>query len=469
MDQITVAETSVPVRATVDVLVCGAGLGGVAAATAAARAGARTMLIERNSYPGGVATAGMCCSIFNCYHTSAGEPAVFGISAEVADRLAAAEGFGAKWRQHKGHIIYDLETAKLELLNLLLEVGVQVQFNTIATGAVMDGDTLRGVIVQSKSGPEAILADVVVDSTGDGDVASLAGAAQHVCQKAPHSLCFRLGNVDVDRFVGYFEAHPDQYAEYMDVEWTLDEALAQYRECGTFLFPHGGGMQMDLFRQAKASGDLPAQVGIQDTTDACQMHALRRTGIVHVITGFTHFDGLDISLISQSLNDGRRMAFVVADVYRKYLPGFENAFIAGTGDNLGVRLSRYLDGEFVFTAEMMLAGVRHPDAVGQMVGWDNQVRHHGQGAWCVQALRSDSFDLPYRCLLPRRVDGLLMGAGRSISTNDPGLLRCMAQTMVVGQAAGAAAAVAARAGATPRAVGVELVQEELRKQGVPVG
>ena len=469
MDTITVEAHSAPVRANVDVLVCGGGLAGVAAAVAAARAGANTMLIERNSYPGGVATAGMCCSIFNCYHTSAGQPGIFGVAAEVADCLAAAGGFGDKWRQHKGHIIYDLETAKLELVQLLLEAGVRVQFGTIVTGAVMDGDTLRGVVVQSKSGPEAILATVVVDSTGDGDVGAVAGAPQHLCERSPHTLCFRLGNVDVDRFVGYFEDHSDQYAEYMDVDWSLPEALAQYRDCGTFLFPHGGGMQMDLLRQAKANGDLPEHIGLQDTTDACQMHALRQTGIMHVITGFTHFNGLDIDLISQSLNDGRHMAFIVAEAYRTYLPGFENAFIAGTADNLGVRISRYLDGGFVFTEDMMQAGVRQPDAVGKMVGWDTEVRHPGPGAWSVQALRGDSFDLPYRCLLPRRVEGLLAGAGRSISTDNPWLLRCMAHTMVVGQAAGAAAAVAAQAHVAPRAVAIQAVQQQLRQQGVPVG
>ena len=99
----------------------------------------------------------------------------------------------------------------------------------------------------------------------------------------------------------------------------MAEALAQYDDCGTFLFPHGGGMQMDAFKQAKASGELPATIGIQDTTDACQMHALRQTGVVHVITGFTHFDGLDAERITRSIADGRRMAFVVTEVYRKYI------------------------------------------------------------------------------------------------------------------------------------------------------
>ncbi|MEN6644571.1 MAG: FAD-dependent oxidoreductase, partial [Armatimonadia bacterium] len=355
---------------SVEVLVCGAGLGGVAAALAAARAGASVLLVERNSYPGGVATAGMCCSIFNCYHTSGGEAGIAGIPVEVADRLAEAEGYGRKWRDHKGHIIYDLEAAKLVLLELLLAAGVRTQFNTIITGAQMDGNHLRGVVTESKSGREVIEAKAVVDATGDADVAAHAGVPLHLNERGLHSLCFRLGNVDVDRFVRYFEEHPAEYAEYMDVEWTLAEALAQYRECGTFLFPHGGGMQMQAFQRATAAGDLPQTIGLQDNTAACQMHALRRTGIVHVITGFTHFDGLDVRLISESLNDGRRMAFTVAEVYKKYLPGFERAFVAGTADNLGVRTSRYLDGDFVFTAEMMQAGRRCEDAVGRAVGWD---------------------------------------------------------------------------------------------------
>lgn len=449
-----------------EVLVCGGGLGGVAAALAAARAGSSVLLLERNSYPGGVATAGMCCSIFNCYHTSAGTLGTHGIAVEIADRLAEAEGYGQKWREHKGHIIYDLETAKLLLVEMLAEASVTMQFNTLVTGAIKNGDHLRGVVTESKSGSQELLAGAIIDATGDADVAALAGAPVHLHESGVHSLCFRLGNVDVDRFVGYFEEHPDEYAEQMDVEWTLPEALAQYRDCGTFLFPHGGGIQMRAFQQAIASGDLPSQIGLQDSTAACQMHALRRTGIVHVITGFTHFDGLDISLISQSLNDGRRMAFTVAEVYRKYVPGFERAFIAGTGDNLGVRVSRYLDGDFVFTEKMMAAGTRQPDAVGRMVGWDNEVRHHGKNAWGVQALRSDSFDLPYGCLLPRTVEGLLMGAGRSLSVEQPYLLRCMAHTMVVGQAAGAVAAVAVRDGVTPRSVSINGVQQELRRQRV---
>ena len=127
---------------------------------------------------------------------------------------------------------------------------------------------------------------------------------------------------------------------------------------------------------------------------------------------------------------------------------------------------RYLDGDFVFTADMTDAGKRAEDAVGRAVGWDSVVKHPGKGAWGAQACREDSFDVPYRCLLPRGVENLLIGSGRSVSTDNPSLLRAMVPTMVVGQAAGAAAAVSAKGGLVPRDIGVPLIQEELRRQGV---
>ena len=456
----------VPVRDEVDVLVCGGGLGGVSAAMSAARGGAHTLLVERNAFLGGVATAGMCCSIFNCFHTARGELATAGNAVEIADALAGAAGYGARWRAHKGHVIYDIEEGKRVLASLVRQAGAQTLLQAVVSGAVMEEDRLAGVIVESKSGREAILARCVVDASGDADVAALAGAPVKVLEKGAHTLCFRLGNVDVDAFVGYFRDHPDQYPEYMDVNWSAAEALAQYDDCGTFLFPHGGGMQLEAFQRARADGALPERVGSQGEVDACQMHALCRTGMVHVVTGFTHFDGLDIGRITTSIHDGRDMAFAVAEVYRRYLPGFSKAYVAGTGANLGVRTSRYLDGDFVLTSEMMQAGVRQQDGVGRLVGWDHLILHRGERAWGCQVLRDDGFDLPYGCLLPRRVEGLVMGAGRSASVSNPSLLRVMVHTMAVGQAAGAAAAAAARAGTTPRAIGAGAVREVLHQQGV---
>ncbi|MCX7015577.1 MAG: FAD-dependent oxidoreductase [Candidatus Sumerlaeota bacterium] len=459
-------EGEIPLRSQYDVVVAGGGLGGIAAAVASARAGARTLLVERNAFVGGTATAGMCCSIFNCYFTRLGQPGTTGIAVEVADRLAEAEGYGARWRRHKGHIIYDVEKAKVALQDLVDQAGAETLLATPVIDAVMEGSAIRGIVAHTKKGREAILARVVVDASGDADVAAASGAPTRTIEAGKHSLCFRLGGVDVDAFVAFFREHPDQYPAPMDVEWTVEEALAQYDDCGTFLFPHGGGIQLDALKQAKADGALPASVGLHNTTDACQMHCLRRTGIAHVITGFVQFDGLEAGAITRGVIDGRRMAFAVADAFRRYVRGFADAFVAGTAENLGVRVSRCLDGEFVFTAEMMEAGVRFPDAIGRAVGSDHPIRHRGAGAWSCQALRADSFDVPYRCIVPRNVDGLLMGAGRSVSAANPRLLRVMVHTMVVGQGAGAAAAVSARSGTPPRLVDIGLVQAELRRQGV---
>lgn len=461
-------ERETPVLAEYDVVVCGGGLGGVAASIASARAGARTLLIERNSFLGGVATAGMCCSVFNTYYTGSEPPRLGtrGIALEVADALAEASGYGRRWHAHKGHIIYDIERAKLVLQELVASAGAELLLQTWTAGALLEGSAVRGVFIETKAGRRAILARVVVDATGDADIAASAGAPLRLSENGLHSLCFRFGSVDVDAFVDYFRRNPGEFPEFMDVDWTLAQALAQYDDCGTFLFPHGGGMQMQAFQRARASGDLPASVGTQDTTDACQMHALRSTGMVHVITGFTRFDGLDAQRITRSLLDGRRMAYALEAVYRKYIPGFGGAFIAGTAANLGVRVSRCLDGDFTLTAAMTRSGCRQPDAVGRFVHFDAVVKHPGAGAWASQICYDDTSDLPYRCLLPRGVDGLLMGAGRSISTDSPWLLRCMAHTMVVGQAAGAAAAVAARENVSPRAVDIRQVQAELVQQEV---
>jgi hypothetical protein len=459
-----------PVRDEVDVLVAGGGLGGVAAAIAAARAGARTLLVERNGFLGGVATAGMCCSMFNCFYTADHRLGVTGIALEVADALAHAAGYGAKWHRHKGHVIYDVEQAKGVLESLVEAAGAQVLYDALVSGAVMDGDTIRAVTVESKSGREAIRGGVVVDATGDADVAARAGAPLHTeARTARHSYCFRLGNVDVDRFVDYFTAHPDQYPNHMDVDWTFNEALAQFTDTGTFLFPHGGAMQLDIFMRARATGEYPLSVGVYDTLDACQMHAIRSTGVVHIVTGHVTFHDLDIGKISRAMIDGRRMARDVTAFFRGHVPGFEGAFAIATADDLGIRASRWPDGSFVFTRSMKEHPTRFEDAVGRGVVQIDTRKHAGERAWGVQTFTNETFDVPYRCLVPRRVEGLLMGAGRSVSAENPYLLRVMAHTMVVGQAAGAAAAIAARSGTTPRQVDIKAVQAELHRQGVALG
>ena len=464
-------EREIHVRAEVDVLVVGGGLAGVSAAVAAARAGAKTMLVERNSFPGGVAIAGMCCSVFNCFYTFGRELVVKGNPLEFVDELSKAYGPGLNWKRYKGHIIYDVEKGKLVLIELLEKAGVECLFETLTTGTVMEGDTLKGILIESKSGREAIMAKVVIDATGDSDVAEYSSVPLKRLEPGSgkfSSYVFRLGNVDVDRFVQYFKENPSQYPENMDIEWTLDEAVKQYDETGTFLFPHGGGIQMDIIKNGIANGEFRTEIGMQHTLNAMQMHAIRSLGVVHIITGHVEVNNLDIAKIGRAIADGKRMAFYITDFFKNKMPGFERAYVVGTADDLGIRASRWIDGDFVFTKEMKSTPSRFDDAIGCGVVEKHYIKHKGKGAWGVQAFTDDYYEIPYRCMLPRKVEGLIMGSGRSVSSEDPYLLRVMVTTMVIGQGAGVAAAVSVKDDVTPRTVDIKKVQEELRRQGVGI-
>jgi len=175
---------------------------------------------------------------------------------------------------------------------------------------------------------------------------------------------------------------------------------------------------------------------------------------------------MDVAKISKAMSDGKKMAFHVTDFFKKNIPGFEKAVVIGTADDLGVRASRWIDGDFVFTGEMKKTPSRFDDAIGRGVVEKHVVIHKGEGAWSAQVFSDDYYEIPYRCLLPRKIEGLVMGAGRSVSAENPFLLRVMVTTMITGQGAGVAAAVSAMDNVHPRNVDIKKVQDELRAQGV---
>ena len=160
------------------------------------------------------------------------------------------------------------------------------------------------------------------------------------------------------------------------------------------------------------------------------------------------------------------MAQIVTDFFRGHVPGFEDSFLAATADNLGIRTSYWIDGDFELSKAHMQTSTRFDDAIARSPGAEYKFKHPGKGAWGASELNNDVFDIPLRCLLPAKIDGLIMGAGRSVSAEDRGHLRVMAMTMAIGQGAGAAAAIAAKNNTTVRNVDVAAVQQELRRQGV---
>jgi hypothetical protein len=177
---------------------------------------------------------------------------------------------------------------------------------------------------------------------------------------------------------------------------------------------------------------------------------------------------LDSQRISQAILDGKKMAFLVTDFFRHHIPGFDKAFVTATADNLGIRASRWIEGDFTFTADMKKGKVQIDDSIGSGVVEEHYKKNKADRAWSVQAFTDKTYNIPYRCLLPRKVINLIMGAGRSISAENPHLLRVMVTTMVVGQGAGTAAALCAREQISPEQLPIDVLKQALIRAGVQI-
>lgn len=450
----------IPVVRDVDVLVVGGGPAGIGAAAGAARAGARTLVVERNGFLGGVATAVMMTT------WNVPSRCLSGVSRELFERLLARGGA----IDGGPTIPYDPETFKEVAEAACLEAGVEPLYYTWTAAPLRDGDTVRGAIVENKSGRQAITARVTVDCTGDADVAAAAGVQ---CVKGretdgkmrPLTTLFRLGNVDVARVVAYARAHPEQFTADPNFH-ILDLEKGIVRISGFF----------DLVAEARAKGELDANC-----------HYIRFEGVfpdrgtVFVNTTRVYGrDGTSAWDLTQASIEARHqmdqlLRFLVAKI-----PGCERAFRIDASNVIGVRETRRIRGEHLLTEEDILGGRTYDDTI--LRAW----RHHGPGrSWhspdggegapwdptyrtLTTGLRS--FEVPYGSLVPLRIDGLLV-AGRIISqTHEADMwTRGIYCCVMTGQCAGVAAALAARAGLKPRGVAAAPLQQELRRQGLDVG
>jgi len=437
---------SLPMAGQFDVVVVGGGLAGVAAACAAARAGARTAMIEAQAFAGGVATATMEATMSNRFHNAAGEQVIGGRPLELVEKLVALGATTPTWPRQRFHITFDIELAKLAMDMMLEEAGVDVYYGTIVTDAAMSDSRVTGVVISNRSGNQRLEAKCVVDATGDADVAHYAGVPLRA-GKMTNSFMFRLGNVDFERMVAFFRDNPDEYGEGRSVE----NMLAFY-EAGYFILEHYGKKLQKTVEDAIQRGEYSRECG-----PFHHMHAFKMSGIcakktLNVNTGMVRVAGVDGKELSGLLIQGRAMAHHVAGFLQKHLPGCENSFVVHTSTMLGLRHTRFLAADFTLTTK--LYGTPFDDAVGRGVAHPKWRKESG------------FFDIPLRCMLPPATDGLIVGSGRATSSTPAELLRIQPVTMIVGQGAGVAAAVAVRDGVRVRDVDVPAVQEALAQQGV---
>ncbi len=441
----TISEPSrqIPVCHEAEVVVVGGGPGGHAAAVAAARNGASTVLVERYGHLGGMATGGIVIQI---PHLSDGskEQQIAGLCQEWLDRLDPIGGtlhpprelIGsddkqacARWQRFFGTVIggrirqtawVDPELLKCVLNDMVNEASIKLYLHSWGTTAITENGKVKGVVFESKSGRQAILGQVIIDGTGDGDLLPSAGAAYDdvwdpKIRSSQLALVFRIGNADFNKLADFREANPQKYNELM------------------------AGL-------AKAAGmrflPLPTP----------------RNDVVWMNNWVPNVSAINVEDLTKTELTVRKAILPALDFLKANVPGFEKSFIVDTAPQLGTRGSRRLVGEYTITIDDVTSGKTYEDPIA----WFAPVGvGEGRNGFRVQ--------IPYRCLVPATIDGLLV-AGRSFASdaraNDAANL--IPHCIAMGEAAGTAAALAVRQSIEPRKVNYSRLREQLEKQGVPL-
>jgi hypothetical protein len=419
------------VTADYDVVVVGAGSAGSSAAITAARLGARTLLVDRLAFMGGTSTAVL--DTFYAFYTPGERPrrVVGGIGWEVVERLTAA---GVAFERPNTYgagtgVTYDQETLKVTWEELAADAGVDLLLHSWATGAAVDEGRIGGVRLWNKGGERWVSAGVAIDASGDADIAALTGAAYDnaATQGRVQSLStlFKLANVDVDRAASVKKAEL----------W-------------------------ERMREAAASGDyrLPRIEG--------SWHRTPFAGVVLVhMTRIPNVDATDPEQLTRAEVDGRRQVREYARFLRDRVPGFEESVVVATSPAIGVRESRRVHGDYVLTRSDVLEARRFDDEIA-LCGAPIEDHHAGGDTDWQYVAEGGVYGIPYRCLLPAGLEGLLV-AGRCFSaTHDAhASARSMATCMAMGQAAGTAAAMAIHDGIAPRKVDGGALRERLAADG----
>ncbi len=436
-----------------DLIVAGGGPSGVAAAVCAARNGARVLLLERHGFLGGMATAASVPTF--CPYTDGKNVVIRGIGLEVLHKMKQAQNFETPFRdkpealkRRYDWVPIDPEVLKAVLDQLVWESGCQVLLHSLITDVVATAGVVKAVVVQDKSGRREIGCNYVIDCTGDADIVMAAGGQ---CEYGDErglvqatTLCFRLANIDLDRFMNYVQATGEN--------GNLAKAVARAREAGEFPFAekHVCGF-------------------------AIQNHGMAGVNFGHVY----EVNPLRAEDLTRAELEARRQLPALLAFLRKYVPGLEAAVLASSGPMIGIRETRRIVGEYRMTQQDYYQRSDFSDTIARYA-YPIDLHAASSGAVVYQNAPDEyvsskyrdgeSYAIPYRALLPQGLRNVIV-AGRPLSADRAmhGSFRVMPACFATGQAAGTAAALCSKDQIELRQVDIETLQATLKTQGAYLG
>lgn len=449
-------ESRVPIVEDADVLVVGGGPAGIGAAIGAARAGARTVLVEQYGFLGGAGTAALVGPFMTSFSADGTTQIVGGVFDELIRRMEAISGAIHPERVRAGsaesgfyeyghdHVTpFDPEALKLTAAEMAIESGVILYLHTRFVAPLLAEGRAGGAIVHNKSGLSAIRAGVVVDCSADADFASLAGVPTTKGRSEdglmqPMTMFFRVGNVDDDAVHSYLKAHPEER----------------------------GQLFAGFVEEARAKGEFPIP------RDRIGIYRSPQPGIWRVNTTRLHgLDGTQVQDLTRAEIEGRRQVALLMRFFHEYLPGFKRAILLDTAAQIGVRETRRIVGEYLLTVEDLIQGTDFPDVIA-LGSYPVDIHSPtGLGGGVLASLQmgyqtAPIYQIPYRCLIPNVVDQLLV-AGRCLSATHEAAaaVRVQPTAYASGHAAGVAAALSVQREETPRHLPATLTQQALLQQG----
>jgi hypothetical protein len=438
-----------------DVVIVGGGPAGLTAALAARRLGVEVLVIEQHGCLGGLMTSG--------FVTKPQAPVIGGIPEEIFDRaqtLGGARG-NIRYRLKDGSYTYfmspiDPEIMKRVVFEKLEEARVDLLLHSLAVGCIHEKKEVKGIIIESKSGRQAVFAQLIVDTTGDADVASWAGAPYRIGRPQDHvpqpmTMMFKMSDVDLNQIADYASTNLDDFTftYFPETEGLISDDQQQLN----MIFE---GFQKLQARAFESEGYISPRNGFNIKT------GLGAGNVFINATRISSGAALDVHDLTQAEVNVRKQVTTFVAFLKQYVPGFQDAYLSATPIEIGVRETRRIIGDYTITLSDILSRSQFHDVIAKGYG---VIDIHEPGG---RELRFDSieeYQIPFRCLLPQTVDNMVV-AGRCISCDHEslGTIRTIPTCMYTGQAAGVAAALAVRRGNRLRNLDITIVQDALIKQ-----